>query len=335
MSELKTKEKSEGKVKRKLMLISGILTIIFIVIAVIGVVLFGEDNSKNNYITPNSYSFLGNVLTTVDVYKDISLAIEEKDNSIYAVTLRNHELVNNKVICSNIDYSDINDFSVVLGEYNLDNNKDFSYISGKNDTGYIYKFYTIDKVGNINELAIDNITLDTKKASVRLIKNGDKYEYNAPIFYYDGYKVSAEVGAHKLDEKTTVKKTISRTSKISIDGRYKAIPRKYKIVDEIPESLSNANSYLNEVSAQQCIEVDLEGDGLTEYIVKFVREGKTYINLFDNSYNFVINLVIRDGDKKLNEVIEIVDVDNDGVMEVIVIKDSSLEVHKYNRGFYY
>jgi len=335
METMKTKEENRKKSKRKLMLIALVCSLIFIVLLILAVIIFGKARTQTNYTSPNSYSFLGNILATTSIYNDILLVIEEKDNSINAVTLKNNELVSQKMLCSNLDYNEITDYTVVLEDYDSNKNKDFLYISEKVENGYAYKFYTIDRNGDIKDLGLESIVLDTKKASVKVIKNGNKYEYNAPIFFYDGYKVLAEIGEHKLTEKSAVKNTISKNSKVTIDGRYKAIPRKYSVSNDIPEYVQNVNNYLLDIAKKQLIEVDLDGEGQKEYIICFSKNGKTYVSLFDNSANFIANLLEVNGEKMINEILEVADIDNDNIMELICVKEESIEVHKYNSGFYY
>lgn len=336
MEDLKTKENNIKKAKRKIMLISVVLTLIIVLATVI--VIFSLNKSGNNsYTVPNSYKFSGNILSTASVSSEISLVIEEKDNLLYGITLKNNELVSQKVLSNNIDYSEITDFGVVLSEYNNDKNKDFTYIYDKSDNGYIYKFYSIDSTGNIADLEIENATVDSKMASLKFTKSGDKFEYVVPIFYYDGYKVSAEIGEHKLTEKANVsKKTISKTSKIAIEGKYNAIPRKYTVGNEISEYIQNVNTYLIDISKKQCIEVDLDGNNEKEYIISTINDKKTSVALFDSSANLVSNILEIIGEKEISNIIEIADIDNDGIMEIIAVKDSdTVEVHKYNNGFYY
>jgi len=338
METMKEKEINDKKAKRKLMLTSALITLIMIIIIVVvlGIIFYKASNRNSGYVVPNSYSFSGNILTTVTLYSDISLVVEERDNSIYAVTLKNNELIMEKQLVNNIDYNVINDFGIEISEYNNNNFKDFIYLYDKAEAGNLYKFYEVDKDGNIKNLDIEDISINSNKASLKLTKSDNKYEYKAPSFYYDNYKIPAEVGVYKLKEKSNFSgKTISKSSKIAIDGRFDAIPRKVNILKEIPEYVLNVNSYLLELENKQGIEVDLDGDKQKEYIISFVRDKKTNISLFDSSANFIANLFTADGEHEISDIVEIADIDNNGVMDIIVAKNKLLEVHKYNSGFYY
>ena len=103
----------------------------------------------------------------------------------------------------------------------------------------------------------------------------------------------------------------------------------------MPEYLQNVNNYLLNIENKECIEVDLDGNKQKEYIVRFIKDGNTYLSLFDSPSNLIVNLLNEKGEKGLKNILEIADVDNDGVMELIIIKENSLEIHKYNNGFYY
>lgn len=337
MEHLKAREIKAKKAKFKLALISVTMTIVFLLLVIIILGVIFSNNKPNNYIVPNSYSFSGNILNVTQLNSDITLVIEKKDSTICAITLRNNELISQKALSENLDDSEIKDFSVALDEY--DNNKkskEFVYVNLKDENEYIYNFYSVDNIGNITDMDIEPIKLDAKNASVKLEKVNDKYQYYKPIFYYDGYKVVAEVGEYELNEKwQQEKKTITKKSKISIDGRYNATPRKVQVLDEIPQYFLNVNDYLLEGENRECIEVDLDGDKQKEYIISFAKDNKTNVALFDSSANDISNLLRKEGIISLSESVEIADIDNDGVMEIVVINENIIEVHRYNNGFFY
>jgi len=338
MEDMKTKEENQKKAKRKLRLVSGVLicTGIIIVLTILGFVFSPNSGQNNTYSVPDSYGFTGNVLSTCSVYRDISLVIEDRDNRLYGVTLKNNELISQKAFTNDMNYGEINDFGVVLAEYDNDNTKDFIYVHDKSENGYIYKFYSVRNDGTIIESAVPDFEGISKRASLKLTKSGNEYKYIIPDFYYDGYKISSEIGEHELTERSDPNlKPVSKTGKIAVNGKYNALPRKISLLKEIPEYMLNVNGYLLDAKKISCVETDLDGDKQKEYIIWFVKDDKTYVSLFDSSYNFVVNLFSGDGEKAADEVFEIADVDNDGVMEIIVIRDKILEVHRYNNGFFY
>jgi len=333
MEDLQQNEKKYKKGKRKISFIALVITIIIILLLILLGGLYNKNNEEYRY--QNSYVVKGEILSIHEVYPNIFLQIENKEDGVFAVILKDNELISS-VLLNNLENIDINDYNVVLAEYNDDGNKDFIYVNSKVESGYKYKFYTIDRKGNISELEISPIELNVQKASVNLIKEGNKYKYIEPIFYYDGYKVAAEVGKHKLSEKIIENKTtISHSSKITVEGTYNPLPRKITKLEEFPKYIQNANPYILEIENKECIEVDLDGDNKNEYIVCLKNENKTDISLFDNASNFLVNLILKDGEKELDELIEIADIDADGIMELIVIDKNDIEIHRYNNGFYY
>lgn len=338
MEELKEKEVNRKMAKRKMAMISILMTvvIVLIVISILAIILSFRSTTDGNYIVPNSYSFSGNILSTTSIYSDITLVVEEKENAVYGVTLRNNELVSQIVLNENLDFSEIKDFGIILGDYNNDGDKDFAYIKNKVDNGYLYNIYSIDKSGNFVNDFTDTITASSNRVSVKLNKNSGVYVYTEPYFYYDNYKVLAEIGEHELKNRSDVsKKTISKDSKISVDEKYKVIPRKAVYTKGIPEYVDNVNKYLLNMGNKQCIEVDLDGDERDEYIISYVAEGKTQVALLDSSANLVANIFSVEGDKGIQDIVEVADIDNDGIMEIVCVKGKSLEIHKYDSGFYY
>lgn len=324
-------QKKDYKSKKKIWLKSLIFTVIIVLIILCSILVGNSSRNKSH----NSYIVSGEVLTACEIYPNIWLQIEDKEEGVIGVILNDSEYVS-QILLSEKRFSDISDFSVKLSEYNGDNNKDFVYVNSKKEEGYDYKFYSIDKKGIISELGIEPVCLDINKASVKMTKTDAGYEYIEPIFYYDDYKVIAEIGEYKLNEKVNVsKKKISKDSKLSVVGNYNPIPRKIVTLKNFPEYMENANDYMKEIENKQCIECDLDGDGKKEYIVLLSEDNNVEIGLFDSSFNFLVNLFEGKDKKNINDILEIADVDNDKIMEIIIIDGENIKVHKYNNGFFY
>ena len=51
--------------------------------------------------------------------------------------------------------------------------------------------------------------------------------------------------------------------------------------------------------------------------------------------NYLVTIFTGDSNKSISKNIELADIDKDGVMEIILVLDGEIEVHKYNNGFYY
>lgn len=337
MAEMKTKEIERKNAKRKMILLSTLLTILFFIIVSVAItLLLRNHDSPIEYTLPNSYSFEGEILSSNLIQSDLYLVIEEENNILYGIILKNNELISKTVLSENLDRTYIEDYGVVLYDYNNDGNKDFSYIAKREGNEFLYNIYSINEVGEILRIIPDEIRANTNKVSVRVSKTDSGYRYQKTFFYYDGYKVEANIGKHKLEIKSDInKKTISKSSKISIDGTYKALPRKVETQKEFPEYLQNVNNYLTDISEKECIKSDLDGNGDEEYIIAFYMDGNTYVKLLDNSANLVANLMTVEGNREIGNIVEIADVDEDSILEIICVDGSVLEIHKYNNGFYY
>ena len=327
---------------RSIMLKSLLITLCIFVILGSIVYIFGTDNGGNGNINFSEYyNFSGNILSTQEIYKGINLISEEiKDenakSSIYALTLKNNKLLSKVILNTSVNLSDINNYSIDIYDYNDDGIKDFTYVNQKTEAGYQYNFYSVDKTGKITCIEDISFTLDDDRASLKIYKTDSGYKVQELSFYYDGYIIPAKVGKYKLDKKTELKlEAISKNSKIAIKEKYNALPRKYKILDTYPERLVNSNTYLKDSTKNECIQVDLDGNGKSEYIVAYVINDVCSIGLFDSLENHLVTLFNGTNDKSISKNIELADLDKDGVMEIILVLDGEIEIHKYSNGFYY
>lgn len=316
----------------------GVLVFLGIIVYILGT----EDNGKGTNINLSEYyNFSGNILSTQEIYKGINLISEEIKNengksSVYALTLKNNKLLSKVVLNTEVDLSNIKNYSIDIYDYKEDGIKDFTYVNQKTDDGYQYRLYSVDKLGQITCIEDVIATLDDDRASVKIDKTENGYKVRELSFYYDGYIIPAKVGKYKLEKKSDiVPETISKNSKIAIKEKYNAIPRKYEILTTYPERLINANTYLQNSNKNECIEVDLDGNGEKEYLVFCVINNVSSIGLFDSSENYLVTIFTGEQDRSISKNIELADIDKDGVMEIILVLDGEIEVHKYNNGFYY
>lgn len=169
-------------------------------------------------------------------------------------------------------------------------------------------------------------------------------KYHAKVYYeYGNGKYLGETTEINLEENVL--------PIISISKKYEAIPRKYETVNEIPEKLNFLRK--DDVINAEINKIDLDGDGKEEYICCYAIEYKTgdysdmyeyellksHIEIFDSNFNKIGNLTHLESDSdvylSLEEDVEYIDIDNDGVMEILInipgwLKWSGLEVFKYN-----
>lgn len=326
------KENTYKKAKQKISFISLIITISIILIFIL-LLSFTPKNSRDS--NENAYVVLGEILSVNEVYPNILLQIENREDGVYGVVLKNNELIS-KIRLTSINVNEFNDYSVKIESYNEDRNKDFIYVSSKINNGYKYDFYTIDRLGKITKLDKTIEIEDVKKVSVKLTKVNDQYIYKMPVFYYNNYEVSSEVGEYKLSKLSNKNMdTISKKSKIAIAGKYNALPREVKLLKEFPEYIKNVNPYMKDIENKKCIEVDLDNNNQSEYIIYLKKGNEINVGLFDASANFLVSLFSGESAKDINEIVEVADVDDDKIMEIIVINKDKIEVHKYDNGFYY
>ncbi len=327
MIDLKKYKVGKGKVQRISLIVTIVIALV-VSLAIIKLFMKGDNIKKNQDV----YNVTGNLLSLATIDKNYSLIMEEDSNFIYGVTLKNNELVSKTELCPFSEADGIVDFNVVVNK-----DREFSYVSKKSDKGYFYKVYEINSDGKIEHKSDFEFEAESNRASLKIKKNGDKYEYVKMYFLYNGNSVISEVGSHKIGSESGnfSGKPIYKGSRISILEKYNAVPRKVKLLKEIPEYIENVNYYLKDSELKQVLETDLDGDGLDEYIVLFFDDGVTHIILLDNSSNPVTSLLSFDGKHEIRDKVEIADIDNDGIMEIIQEKDNVVDVHKYNNGFFY
>lgn len=183
-------------------------------------------------------------------------------------------------------------------------------------------------------------------------ENMEKYE----ITYYN-YEKGEYLGetTGKLEETYEGVSQVSNTKKIAISEKYDAIPRKYKTIENIPSELEELSKY-DKLEIQS---IDLDGDNTLEYIVacstysKNTTSSTNYTNyseilIYNNEFKKIATLVKAENQFwepegeitseffcSLNDV-EYIDIDNDGIMEIIVDKNVyegvGINIYKYQDG---
>ena len=178
---------------------------------------------------------------------------------------------------------------------------------------------------------------DGKNLNDITYNEANKKKYEIEYFNYEnGEKLEKSKG--NLVENNEGISAVENVKKIAISVEYDAIPREYTTIEGLPKELYELAD-CNKVEIQS---VDLDGDGKKEYIVASNSHASpedydtdTYTNysdisLYDNKFKKIATLVkakdqFREVEGKitseffcsLNDV-EYIDVDNDGVMEVLV-----------------
>lgn len=128
---------------------------------------------------------------------------------------------------------------------------------------------------------------------------------------------------------------IEKVGKIAISEDYKAIPKEIKVVNTLPTIVSENNLKLTEFDSVKTIIADLDVNGTDEYIIIFANRNTGYskIALYDGAGKLISDLAYIEKSKWNQttnaeyylslENVNIIDIDNDGVMEILV------EIPKY------
>lgn len=170
------------------------------------------------------------------------------------------------------------------------------------------------------------------------IKAEANKKYNTTYHNYEKGKYEGTTKGSFGEETFEGFSVVNNVKKIAMTQKYNAIPREFKIIEELPEQLKDMADY----SSVDINEIDLDGDGKNEYIVCYTvnyqkgqigdgePQASSGIMLFDYSYKKVVDLVtlengfwanIKEEDKKIFlelDNVEYIDIDNDGNMEIII-----------------
>ena len=142
---------------------------------------------------------------------------------------------------------------------------------------------------------------------------------------------------------------IDSVGKVAISEDYDAIPRNVKVVNTIPTIVSDNNPKVSDYDSIKTLIVDLDGNGVDEYILVLANKktGYSKITLIDSKGTKVADLASIEKSKWKKDTnaeyylsinnIEIIDVDNDGIMEIVLeiphaTGDPTISLLKYNNG---
>lgn len=142
---------------------------------------------------------------------------------------------------------------------------------------------------------------------------------------------------------------IDSVGKVAISEDYDAIPRDVKVVNTIPSIVSENNPKVSDFDSIKTLIVDLDGNGADEYILVLANKktGYSKITLVDAKGIKVADLASIEKSKWKKDAnaeyylsisnIETIDVDNDGIMEIVLeiphaTGDPTISLLKYNNG---
>jgi len=225
---------------------------------------------------------------------------------------------------------------------------------------------TENKDENSNFIALYNgYEFDNKSMSIQDITSMElttenKSKYNTTFYnYFDSEYIGSTVG--KFDEDSEEYEGygfVKNVEEFSFSKKYNAFPRKANLLTQLPTQLSDMEGNYKNIDI---IAVDLDGDDKTEYIVRATYDETIFrvtdepyyaysiVKLLDSEYKEIATLVeIEDGfwdgikseDGKVfieRDDIKVIDVDDDGIMEIIIclpVWEGGMKVSivKYNNG---
>jgi len=198
------------------------------------------------------------------------------------------------------------------------------------------------KIMNENLVVLyDGLILDTtemKQVELQYIDNSstEKDKYVITYYNYENFSYTNStlgVISNPIYDNLVGIKNIG---KIAISENYKAITSEIKIINNLPTAISENNSKLSEdYDAIKTILADLDANGTDEYVTILANKGTGYskISLYNSTGSLIADLAYIEKSKwnqttnseyylSLDNV-NILDIDNDGVMEILV------EIPKY------
>ena len=185
----------------------------------------------------------------------------------------------------------------------------------------------------------DGLLLDTsemKQVELKYIDstNTEKDKYVITYYNYENYSFKdSGLGSLSTQVYDGLLK-ITNVGKIAISESYQAIPRPIQVVNAIPTIISD-NNKLSDYDTVKAIITDLDGNGTDEYILVLANKNTGYskISFVDSTGSKLTDLAYIEKSKwgQVTEQgyylsisnVQIVDIDNDGVMEIL------LEIPKY------
>ena len=196
---------------------------------------------------------------------------------------------------------------------------------------------TATDVKTLNEQIIvlyNGLILDTTKMGITDLKYIDKTDANKDkyvitYYNYENFAFKDSALGTLSDEVYEGVLAVENVGKIAISEKFNCIPRDVQVVNTIP-SVVMENNNLSKYDTTKTIMVDLDGNGTNENILILSNrtKGISKISLVDYQGTLVADLAYieksnwsgattEDYYLTINNV-EILDIDNDGVMEIIL-----------------
>ena len=179
-------------------------------------------------------------------------------------------------------------------------------------------------------LVLDITSMDEKELRYIDNKSQGKDMYVITYYSYNNYAFEKSSLGTLSNELYDGFVKVDNVGKLAISEDYNAIPREVKVVNTIPAIISTNNPKVGDYDTVKTIICDLDGNGEDEYILVLANKetGYSKISLFDSKGAKVADLASIEKskwDKATNAEyylsisnVQIADVDNDGVMELLI-----------------
>lgn len=200
-----------------------------------------------------------------------------------------------------------------------------------------------------NGLVLDTSNMDEVKLQYIDSTSADAEKYVITYYSYENFSFKeSKLGILSSQVYENLVK-VENVGKIAISEDYQAIPRDVKVVNTVPSIVLDNNAKISDYDTVKTIIVDLDGNQTDEYILvlKNKTTGYSKITLIDSNGSKVADLASIEKSKWKKDAtteyylglsnVEVIDVDNDGVMEIVLeipqaTGNSTISLLKYKGG---
>lgn len=243
-----------------------------------------------------------------------------------------NKIISNLPINNIVEDNDPGDDTVanMIGSVISDVTNQTSNTSVATDGANSRKILNEELVVLYNGLVLETDTMDevTLKYIDSLANESDKYVIT--YYNYENYSFqNSKLGTLSTQVYEGLVK-IDNVGKIAISEDYDAIPRDVKVVNTIPTIVTDNNPKVADYDTIKTLITDLDGNGTDEYILILANKttGFSKITLIDSKGSKIADLASIEKSRWKQETnaeyylsisnVELIDVDNDGVMEIVL-----------------
>lgn len=200
----------------------------------------------------------------------------------------------------------------------------------------------------------NGLILDTKKMDEVTLQyldnnNAGADKYVITYYNYENYSFKeAKLGTLSTQVYEGLVK-MENVGKIAISEDYEAIPRPVKVVNTVPTIVLDNNPKISDFDTVKTLIVDLDGNQTEEYILVLANKttGFSKITLIDSKGAQISDLASIEKSQWKKDTnaeyylsisnVEVIDIDNDGIMEIVVeipqpTGDPKVSLLKYKNG---